>query len=108
MKPIQKFATAAILSGVVLFQVINLLAETVREELAGSRFKLVHESYANNNWELFITAADGKLSVNLTNTANVHELYPPASPDGLRICFLVDSGKGRAPGRSLWVMNYER
>ena len=107
MKPIQKFATAAILSGVVLFQTISLLAETVREELAGSRFKLVHESYANNNWELFVTAADGKSSVNLTNTRGVNELYPQASPDGSKICFLVDSGTGRETIRSLWVMNFD-
>ncbi|SVD78495.1 uncharacterized protein METZ01_LOCUS431349, partial [marine metagenome] len=72
----------------VLFQAISLQAETVREELAVSRFKLVHEAYANNNWELFVTAANGKSSVNLTNTPNVNELYPQASPDGLRICFL--------------------
>ena len=84
MKPIQKFATAAILCGVVLFQAISLQAETVREELAGSRFKLVHEVYANNNWELFVTAVNGKSSVNLTNTPDVNELYPQASPDGSR------------------------
>ena len=105
MKPIQKFVTAAILCGVMLFQAISLKAENVREELAGSRFKLVHESYVNNNWELFVTSADGKSSVNLTNTPGVNELYPQASPDGSRICFLVDSGTGRATVRSLWVMN---
>ena len=63
MKPIQKFVTAAILCGVMLFQAISLKAENVREELAGSRFKLVHESYVNNNWELFVTSADGTTAV---------------------------------------------
>ncbi|SVC49946.1 uncharacterized protein METZ01_LOCUS302800, partial [marine metagenome] len=97
--------TSAALCGAVLLQAVTLQAGNVREESAGSQFKLVHESYVNNNWELFVTAASGKSSVNLTNTPGVNELYPQASPDGSRICFLVDSGTGRATVRSLWVMN---
>ena len=102
MKPTK---TSAIICSAVLLQAAALQAGNVREELVGSKYKLVHESYANNNWELFVTAADGKSSVNLTNTPGVNELYPQASPDGSKICFLVDSGTGRATIRSLWVMN---
>ena len=105
MKPTRHPKTSAILFGAVLLQALTLQAGNVREDLAGSKFKLVHEVYANNNWELFVTSADGKSSANLTNTPNVNELYPQASPDGAKICFLVDSGKGRATIRSLWVMN---
>ncbi|MBT5310442.1 MAG: hypothetical protein HOL38_02570, partial [Verrucomicrobia bacterium] len=91
--------TSAILFGAVLLQAITLQAGNVRKELAVSKFKLVHEAYTNNNWELFVTSADGKSSVNLTNTPGVNELYPQASLDGAKICFLVDSGTGRATVR---------
>ena len=97
--------TSGLLFGAVLFQALTLQAGNVREELADSKFRLVHEAYENNNWELFVTSADGKSSANLTNTPDVNELYPQASPDGAKICFLVDSGMGRATVRSLWVMN---
>ncbi|SVA65959.1 uncharacterized protein METZ01_LOCUS118813, partial [marine metagenome] len=41
----------------VLLLALTLQAGNVREDLAGSKFKLVHEVYANNNWELFVTSA---------------------------------------------------
>ena len=88
MKPTK---TSAIICSVMLLQAAALQAEDVREELVGSKYKLVHESYVNNNWDLFVTAANGKSSVHLPNTSGVNELYPQAAPDGSRICFLGDS-----------------
>ena len=63
--------------------------------LATSSCKLVYESYVENNWELFVSSADGADRVNLTNTSDQHELYPQVSPDGCRVCFIVDQGQGR-------------
>ena len=79
----------------------------LKTQLASSGYKLVHESYTQGNWDLFVTTADGATSTNLTNTPNEHELYPQVSPDGRRICFVVDQGSGRDTVRSLWVMNID-
>ena len=79
--------------------------KSLGEQLKASPHRIVHETYHNNNWELFTRNADGSDERNLTNTPGVNELYPQVSPDGERICFLVDTGKGRATVRSLWIMN---
>ena len=80
---------------------------TLQERLSQSRFKLVYETYDNDNWDLAVVNADGTEQINITNTADVHELYPQASPDGTKICFLVDSGNGRSTTRSVWVMDID-
>ncbi len=77
----------------------------LQESLAQSQDSLVFESYAGDNWELFIVGADGKGGRNLTQTPDVHEIYPQVSPDGKRIAFVVDQGSGRETVRSLYVMN---
>jgi Tol biopolymer transport system component len=79
--------------------------KSLAEQLKASPHRIVHETYHNNNWELFTRNADGSGERNLTNTPEVNELYPQVSPDGKRICFLVDTGKGRDTVRSLWLMN---
>ncbi|MBI4325277.1 MAG: PD40 domain-containing protein [Chloroflexi bacterium] len=77
----------------------------LREQLKASPFKIVHESYVNGNWELFVMNADGSEPVNLTNTPKEHELYPLVSPDGAKICFVSDRGEGRETIRSLYYMD---
>lgn len=67
--------------------------------------KILFESYANDNWDIWRINPDGTDRVNLTQTPDIHELYPQASPDGSQICFLVDEGAGRKTSRSLWVMD---
>ena len=79
--------------------------KSLGEQLKASPHRIVHETYHNNNWELFTRNADGSDERNLTNTPGVNELYPQVSPDGERICFLVDTGMGRDTVRSLWLMN---
>ena len=69
-------------------------AETVKERLAATPYHLVYEKYADNNWELFVSKADGTGERNLTNTSDQHELYPQVSPDGKRLCFVSDKGSG--------------
>jgi TolB protein len=75
------------------------------QELKACRHKILFESRRDGNWELYVMNADGSNAVNLTKTADVDELYPKASPDGSRICFVADEGKGESKVRNLYVMN---
>ncbi len=77
------------------------------QELKSYRHKIVHESNRDGNWELYLMNADGSNAVNLTNTPDIDELYPKASPDGSQICFLADEGKGDAKSRNLYVMKID-
>ena len=74
-------------------------------------FKIVFESYRRTrgkaNWELVLTNADGSNPTNLTKTPNADEMYPHASPDGTKICFVVDSGPRRKKNRSVYYMNID-
>ena len=74
-------------------------------------FKIVYETYretkGEDNWELFIINADGSNAVNITNTPDVDEMYPHVSPDGTKICFVVDEGMGRRKVRSVYYMNLD-
>jgi formylglycine-generating enzyme required for sulfatase activity len=80
-------------------------ATSLRQRLQTTPFRITHECYTNNNWEIFVSNADGSAPVNLTQTPKVHEHYPQVSPDGAKICFSVDEGEGRDTVRSLWVMD---
>ncbi len=74
-------------------------------------FKIVYETYRNTNgkenWELYLINADGSNPVNLTNSPNVDEMYPHASPDGRRICFVADEQIGRQKVRNVYYMNID-
>ena len=74
-------------------------------------FKIVYETYreteGRQNWELFLINADGSNPVNLTNTPDVDEMYPHASPDGSKICFVTDEGTGRRKVRNVYYMNID-
>lgn len=69
--------------------------------------RMLCESYADGNWDLMILNADGTGARNLTNTPDLHELYPHASPDGSRIAFVVDTGEGAERQRAVWMMNVD-
>jgi len=79
----------------------------------GSRipFKIVYETYrktqGKENWELYLINADGSNPVNLTNTPDVDEMYPHVSPDGTKICFVMDEGSERKKVRSVYYMNID-
>ena len=75
------------------------------KELAGYRHKIVYETNRDGNWELYLCNADGSNPVNLTHTTDVEELYPKPSPDGTKICFVADEGKGDAKVRNVYYMN---
>ncbi len=74
-------------------------------ELKSYRHKLVYETNRDGNWELYLCNADGSNPKNLTNTKDVEELYPKPSPDGSKICFVADEGKGKDKIRNVYVMN---
>ncbi|MCA9199278.1 MAG: PD40 domain-containing protein [Planctomycetales bacterium] len=78
-----------------------LLVSFVRSD----EYRILFESYRNQNWDLFSIAADGSDEKNITNTPGIHELYPQVSPDGSQICFLVDTHQDGKVSRSLWLMN---
>src|ERR1043166_2243642 len=77
------------------------------EELKHCRHKILYESFRDGNWEIYIANADGSNATNLTKTSDVDEVYPKASPDGTKICFCADEGKGDAKVRNLYVMNLD-
>src|SRR5437016_11541359 len=74
-------------------------------ELKTYRHKLVYETNRDGNWELYLCHADGSHPVNLTHTPDVDELYPKPSPDGSKICFVADEGKGETRIRNIYYMN---
>jgi Tol biopolymer transport system component len=77
------------------------------QELKKYPHKIVHESFRDGNWELYVINADGSNPVNLTHTPDLDELYPKASPDGTLICFCCDEGKGDAKVRNLYLMKID-
>ena len=96
---------SGILLGAALFAATAQAEPAFRERLSSQPFKIAYETYANDNWEIFVMNADGSSPVNLTQTPKEHEHYPQVSPDGTKICFSVDDGEGREAVRSLWVMD---
>jgi len=72
-------------------------------------YKIVYETYRKTdrkrNWELYMINADGSNPVNLTLSPDVDEMYPHVSPDGMKICFVADEGKGRRKVRNVYYMN---
>ncbi|HOZ47014.1 MAG TPA: hypothetical protein PLO37_16890 [Candidatus Hydrogenedentes bacterium] len=79
--------------------------QALRDELRAVSHRILFERYDDNNWELYIMNADGSDAFNLTQTPDSHELYPQASPDGRRICFLLDVERAGDTIRSVYYMN---
>jgi len=76
-------------------------------ELKASKFKIIHETYRDGNWELVIRDADGSNPTNITRTPKTHELFPHASPNGKKVVFVSDTGEGEARTRDVCVMNID-
>ena len=74
-------------------------------------FKIVYETYretnGKENWELCLINADGSNPVNLTNTPNANEMYPHASPDGTKVCCVVDEIVSNKKVRNVYYMNID-
>lgn len=77
----------------------------VVEKLRSYPHRIVHETYRENNWELYLRNADGTQPRNLTRTPEIHEMYPQCSRDGSRICFVADEALDGKTVRSVYFMN---
>ena len=82
-------------------------ADDLALELKAVKHKIVFETFWDGNWELFTHNADGSNAVNVTRTPAVNELYPHASPDGSKVCFVVDQGEGASKTRNVYYMNMD-
>jgi len=80
-------------------------------KLADVPFKIVYESCretnGKRNWELYLINADGSNPVNLTRSPDVDEMYPHASPDGGKICFVADEMVNGEKIRNVYYMNID-
>lgn len=77
----------------------------VSRRLAEHPALLLHETYRDGNWEIFVRHPDGSDARNLTGTPEIHEMYPQASPDGSRIAFVTDGEADGRTVRSVWWMH---
>jgi len=80
-------------------------ADELSEQLRDVPHKVVYESWQEDNWDLLVVNADGSAPANLTRTSDQHELYPHVSPDGSKICFVSDEGKGASMIRNVYCMD---
>ena len=86
---------------------VAAMADDLASQLSSVPYKIVYETWQDDNWELFVANADGTEVVNLTKTPDAHELYPHASPDGTKVCFVCDEGAGADKIRNVYVMNMD-
>jgi len=71
-------------------------------------FESLRDADGESNWEIIRVNADGSGMVNLTNTPDVDEHYPHASPDGAMILFVAIEGEGRRDRkRNVYYMNVD-
>ncbi len=81
--------------------------QSLHDRLKATPMKIAWDAYIDGNSEVFVMNADGSGKRNLTNTPDINEHYPQISPDGTKICFTVDTGRGRQAVRSLWLMDID-
>ena len=71
-------------------------------------YETLQEAEGDSNWEIMVIDADGSGRVNLTNTPDVDEHYPHASPDGTKILFVAIEGESRRDqSRNVYYMNVD-
>jgi len=103
--------------GVSVVEGLTLIAPQVKPGPASGLalkevpFQIVYESLrttgGKENWELILINADGSNPVNLTKTADSSEMYPHASPDGTKVCFVADETVGGGKVRNVYYMNID-
>jgi len=99
----------------VLFPVIALAICAVScnaeekpiNELSSLKYRIIYETFDNNSFDLCIIKADGTGKKKITDTPNIHEMYPKVSPDGKIISYVEDTGEGRDRKRDLYIMNLD-
>jgi Tol biopolymer transport system component len=80
--------------------------ESLLAELRACPYRIVHESYRDNHWNLVVRNADGSNPVTLTRSGR-NENYPHVSPDGRKITFEFEEGTGKAKRRNIYMMNID-
>jgi len=71
-------------------------------------FHSFRETDGKENWEICLVNADGSGLINLTNTAEIDEMYPHASPDGRQVCFEAVEGEDEASkSRNVYTINID-
>ena len=101
------FTVSCLVCSSVLLLSAAATADELAKQLQDTPHRIVFETWQNDNWELVAANADGTERVNLTKTSTAHELYPHASPDGTKICFVCDEGTGASKVRNVYVMNLD-
>ncbi len=81
--------------------------ENLRQELRTLPYRIVFETHRDATWKLCMVNADGSNPVSLTRTPNTNELYPHVSPDGTKICFVVDESAGKGKRRNVYMRNLD-
>ncbi len=76
-------------------------------DLSVIKYRLVYETFDNGSFDICVINADGTGKKKITNTKDVHEMYPKVSPDGKKISYLQDTGEGRNRKRDLYIMNID-
>ena len=96
------------LMGLGLFSPSQSGAADLADELKQVPFKIVYESYQDDNWELMMVNADGSQPVNLTRTPKVDELYPArvAGRHARSLSSSMAKRRGKKV-RSVYVMNLD-
>ncbi len=74
-------------------------------ELKSYPHKILWEKYKDGSWDIWVMNADGTEPRNLTDTSDLDEMYPKASPDGTMIAFVADRGEGKGRRRDVYLMN---
>ncbi len=100
--PLATLATLAALVVPVLAQDSDEVK--LKKALASFPHRLVFESKREGNVDVYVMNADGSGVKNLTNTADVNEVNPKASPDGRMIAFAADATEEGRRVRDLYVM----
>jgi Tol biopolymer transport system component len=71
-------------------------------------FQSLRETDGKENWEICQIDPTGLNLINLTNTPDIDERYPQASPDGHRLCMEVIEGEDEmSKNRDVFIMNID-
>jgi len=77
----------------------------LRAKLNRYPHRILYESNRGRQWDVMVINADGSKPANLTQRDDTDDMYPHASPDGTKIAFLVDEGRGRKKSRNVYTMD---
>lgn len=80
---------------------------SLKKRMHAYRHKIVYQSCPQDNDEIFIMNANGSAQVNLSQTPEIDEFYPHASPDGKRLTFMAINKKEKPAVRRVYVMDID-